>query len=160
MTDFNDMYLLAGSEVLSRDFNDLASFYSDFHKDVHGVRPHYMDMALCACDYPDHASLVEAMSHLDRLVQGLQDYMTAMKSTFEGREQLRSEGWHIEETDPQYMAAYAEAEALRAAERARMEYECSWEYHIELQEAEFAAKTEKAEDDLHSHFYNKYEARV
>ena len=100
MTEMNE-YLLAGSEVLSREFNDLASFYSDFHKDVYGVRPR--SMTLCACDYPDHASLVEAMGHLDRLVQGLQDYMTAMKSTFEGRETLRSEGWHIEETDPSYV---------------------------------------------------------
>jgi len=156
MSDYKDMYLLAGSEKLSREFNDLGSFYSDFHKDVYGYRPR--SMALCACDYPDHASLVEAMSHLDRLTRDLQDYMEARKSTFEGRETLRSEGWHIEETDPQYIAAAAENEALRAAERARMEYECSWEYHIELQESEFAAKAEKAEDDLHSHFYNKYEA--
>ena len=100
MTEMNE-YLLAGSEVLSREFNDLASFYSDFHKDLYGVRPR--SIALCASAYPDHASLVEAMSHLDRLVQGIQDYMTAMKSTFEGRETLRSEGWHIEETDPSYV---------------------------------------------------------
>jgi hypothetical protein len=84
-------YLLVGSEVLSREFNDLGSFYSDFHKDVHGTRPRHM--ALCACDYPDHESLVEAMSHLERLVRGLKDFMESMKSTFEGREQLRSEGW-------------------------------------------------------------------
>ena len=72
MTEMNE-YLLAGSEVLSREFNDLASFYSDFHKDLYGVRPR--SIALCASAYPDHASLVEAMSHLDRLVQGIHDYM-------------------------------------------------------------------------------------
>ena len=94
----NDKYLLAGSEVLSREFNDLGSFYSDFHKDVHGTRPRHM--ALCASAYPDHESLVDAYGHLERLVQGLQDYLTAMKATFQGREQLRDEGWQIEETDP------------------------------------------------------------
>jgi len=154
--DLNDMYLLAGSEELSREFNDMSSDYSDFYKEIHGVRPRHM--ALCADAYESHEALVEAMSHLQRLVQGLEDYMDSMKSTFEGREELREQGWHIQETDPQYMAAYAEAEARRAAERARMEYECSWEYHQEQQAKAAAAKAEKAEDDLHSHFYNKYEA--
>ena len=66
-----DRYLLVGSEDLSREFNDLADYYSDFHKEVYGFRPR--TLALCACDYPDHKSLVEAMSHLERLVDGLQD---------------------------------------------------------------------------------------
>jgi len=95
MTEMNDMYLLVGSEVLSREFNDLGDFYSDFHKDVHGTRPRHM--ALCADAYPDHESLVEAMSHLERLVRGLKDFVESMKSTFEGREQLRSEGWRVDE---------------------------------------------------------------
>jgi len=155
MTDLRDMYLLAGSEELSREFNDLGSDYSDFYKEVHGVRPRFM--ALCACDYPDHASLVEAKSHLERLLDGLHDYMDATRSTFEGRERLRDDGWLIEETDPQYMAAYAEGEARRKAERARMEYECSYEYHLEQEALRAKAEAEKAEDDLHSHYYNKYE---
>lgn len=155
MTEMNE-YLLAGSEVLSREFNDLASFYSDFHKDVHGVRPR--SMALCACDYPDHASLVEAMSHLDRLVQGLQDYMTAMKSTFEGRESLRSEGWYIEETDPSYVSLAAESQALRDAHNARMEYECSWEYHQEMASRAEEAKREELEDDTEFWYWRKHEA--
>jgi hypothetical protein len=156
MSDYKDMYLLAGSEVLSREFNDLAAFYSDFHKDVYGYRPRHM--ALCADRYESHEALVEAMSHLDRLVQGLQDYLTAMKSTFEGREQLRSEGWHIEETDPQYMSAAAENEALRAAERARMEYECSWEYHQEKAERAEEAKREELEDATEFWYWRKHEA--
>ena len=66
----NTKYLLVGSEELSREFNDLAGYYSDFHKDVWGFRPR--SIALCACDYPDHQSLVEAMSHLKRLVDGVE----------------------------------------------------------------------------------------
>ena len=67
---YENEYLLVGSEDLSREFIDLAGFYSDFHKEVYGFRPR--TLALCACDYPDHKSLVEAMSHLERLVDGLQ----------------------------------------------------------------------------------------
>ena len=67
--NYENEYLLVGSEALSREFNDLADYYSDFHKDVYGVRPRMM--ALCACDYPDHQSLVEAMSLLKRLVDGI-----------------------------------------------------------------------------------------
>ena len=156
MTDFNDMYLLVGSEELSREFNELGSFYSDYHKDVWGVRPRHM--ALCACDYPSHEALVEAMSHLRRCVDGLEDYMVSMKSSFEGREELREQGWHIEETDPQYMAAYAEAEARRAAERARMEYECSWEYHQEMAARAEEAKREELEDATEAWYWRKYEA--
>ena len=113
-----DPYLLAGSEELSREFNDLASMYSDFHKELHGFRPR--TMALCASDYPNHAALVEAMSHLQCLDDGLRHYMESMKQTFEGREQLREGGWLIEETDPQYIAAAAESAVLRKAEIARM----------------------------------------
>jgi len=152
----NDLYLLAGSEVLSREFNDLAAFYSDYHKELHGYRPR--DMALCACHYPDHASLVEAMSHLQRRVDGLGDYMMSMESTFEGREELREQGWHIEETDPLYLEAAARSEALRKAERDRIAYECSYEYHVEQEAARAKAAAEKAEDALHAHYYNKYEA--
>jgi len=152
MTEMNE-YLLAGSEVLSREFNDLASFYSDFHKDLYGVRPR--SIALCASAYPDHASLVEAMSHLDRLVQGIHDYMTAMKSTFEGRETLRSEGWHIEETDPSCVSLAVESQALRDAHNARM---CSWEYHQEMASRTDAAKREDLEDDTEFWYWRKHEA--
>lgn len=80
MTNLNDMYLLAGSEELSRKFNELASMYSDFHKDVHGVRPRHM--ALCADRYKSHEALAEAYSRLCRLYDGLNDYVTAVRSTF------------------------------------------------------------------------------
>lgn len=66
MFDFENAYLLAGSEELSREFNSLGSYYSDVHKEVYGFRP--SGMSLCACDYPDHQSLVEAMERLKRTV--------------------------------------------------------------------------------------------
>lgn len=77
-------YLLVGSEDLSREFNDLADIYSDLHKDVYGMRPR--DMALCACDYPDHQSLVEAMSHLKRRFDGV---VAASKEEFARQERIQ-----------------------------------------------------------------------
>jgi hypothetical protein len=70
--DYRDMYLLAGSEELSQEFNELASIYSDLYKDVYGFRPRAM--ALCACDYPSHDALFESMSHLRRMMDGLNAY--------------------------------------------------------------------------------------
>jgi hypothetical protein len=156
MTDFNDMYLLAGSEELSREFNELAGYYSDYYKEIHGFRPRHM--ALCADAYKSHRALVEAMNHLKRLCDGLSDYMNAMQETFEGREELRSYGWHLPpETDPELAAKSAAAQAERDALRARMEYECSWEYHLEQQVQAAKAKAEQEEDDLQSWYYDKYE---
>ena len=143
-----DSFLLAGSEELSREFNNLGDDYSDFYKDLHGFRPR--GMALCACDYPNHEALVEAMSHLRRLVDGLHNYFNTLKSTFDGREELRSQGWFIEETDPQYISAAAELAAQRRAVIDRMVYECSPEYHAEQQ-------AEREANDLESYLYNKYE---
>ena len=59
-----DNYLLAGSEELSRKFNDLASFYSDFHKDVYGTRPRYMAMVAEAYDSEDAAQMRAAACRL------------------------------------------------------------------------------------------------
>lgn len=69
MVDFDSMFLLAGSEDLSREFNSLGSYYSDFHKEVYGFRPR--GMSLCACDYADRQSLVEAMAILKNAVDEL-----------------------------------------------------------------------------------------
>ena len=66
---YENEYLLVGSEKLSREFNALGDFYSDFYKEIYGVRPR--SMALCADEYHSHADLEEAYSHLRRLVDGL-----------------------------------------------------------------------------------------
>ena len=66
----NDSYLLAGAEDLSREFNDLASFYSDFHKEVIGFRPRHM--MLCACDYSNEFELFAAFGALKSYVADLE----------------------------------------------------------------------------------------
>lgn len=54
---------------------------SDFHKDVYGFRPRYSH------DLDD----AEVMSEWDRISW----YFQEMKSTVEGRERLRREGWQV-----------------------------------------------------------------
>ena len=71
-----DNYLLVGSEDLSREFNDVASFYSEYHKEVYGFRPRHM--ALCACDYADEASLREAFATLKQLVAQVEEAAPAI----------------------------------------------------------------------------------
>ena len=88
-------YILVGEETLSEEFNSLAQYYSDFYKDVYGMRPR--GMALVASAYPDRAALLEATSHVRRGIDGLVDYLDAMKSTPEGRAQLRDEGWVVDD---------------------------------------------------------------
>jgi hypothetical protein len=70
MNEMNDSYLLAGAEDLSREFNDLASFYSDFYKEVYGSRPRHM--MLCACDYSNEFELYAALGALRSYVSDLE----------------------------------------------------------------------------------------
>lgn len=74
MTNWNDY-----------DTEKLASIYSDYHKDVHGVRP------LC-WTYTDRVALISGLESLDL-------HMANMKATPEGRERLREEGWHVDQED-------------------------------------------------------------
>ena len=90
---FNDLYLLPGSEELSREYNDLASYYSDFHKDLYGYRAR--NIIGCADRFGGHNEMVEGMSHLRRLMDGLKASFDAMKATDTGRAQLRAEGWVV-----------------------------------------------------------------
>ena len=63
------------------DTEELASYFSDYHKDVHGVRPRWVD-------YTDRVAVIGGIESLDR-------YMEWMKSTPEGLERLREEGWSV-----------------------------------------------------------------
>lgn len=72
MTDYSDY-----------DTEELASYFSDYYKDVHGVRPRWID-------HTDRVAIIDGIQSLDR-------YMDNMKSTPEGRAFLRSEGWVVEE---------------------------------------------------------------
>lgn len=64
-----DNYLLAGAEALSEKFNDAASVYSDFHKDVYGFRPR--QIAMCACDYDNAEQLAEALAYVEEQIARL-----------------------------------------------------------------------------------------
>lgn len=63
------------------DTDELASTYSDYHKDVHGVRPRWID-------HTDRVALLAGLDALD-------SYMDTLRSTPAGRAFLRSEGWSI-----------------------------------------------------------------
>lgn len=62
---------------------ELASYFSDYYKDVHGVRPRWID-------HNDRRAVVYGIQALDR-------YMEMMKSTPQGRRALRDEGWVVDE---------------------------------------------------------------
>jgi hypothetical protein len=64
---------------------ELASIFSDYHKDVHGMRPRWID-------HTDRTVLLLQLESLDA-------HMATMKSTPEGREQLRADGWHAPEPE-------------------------------------------------------------
>jgi hypothetical protein len=67
---------------------ELQGYFSDFHKDYYGMRPRFATPE----QWRDR-------SWLESQINAIHDAMDAMKKTFSGREQLRSEGWHIEESD-------------------------------------------------------------
>lgn len=94
MTDFDSIY----SDKYKMSYNDLTDYLSDFHKAVFGYR--------LRC-YGDPLDVVEA--HLDSVYA----YMDRMKETFEGRQELRDDGWVIEEEDPELQAKADEAQRLR-----------------------------------------------
>ena len=58
---------------------ELAQTFSDYHKDVHGWRPRYVR--------PDDRS--ELLHQLNRL----DEFMEYMKSSPQGKEVLKNEGW-------------------------------------------------------------------
>jgi hypothetical protein len=59
--------------------DELAGIFSDYYKDVHGIRPRWID-------HTDRGVLMAGLTALD-------DYMAHMRSTPEGREELREQGW-------------------------------------------------------------------
>jgi len=78
---------------MAREFTDfsveeLQGYYSDFHKDLNGFRPRGATEEQC-----------NSKQFLVTQINSLHDQMDLLKQTFEGREQLREQGWIIEETD-------------------------------------------------------------
>jgi hypothetical protein len=72
------------------DFNveELQGYYSDFHKDFYGFRPRGASL-----EQWDSKEFLVAQINM------IHDQMDMLKETFAGREQLREQGWVIEETD-------------------------------------------------------------
>ncbi len=63
--------------------DEIGNYFSDYYKEVHGHRPRWIS-------YNDRTALMIATIDLE-------NYMARMKSTKEGRNHLREEGWYIEE---------------------------------------------------------------
>jgi len=72
-------------ETMSTD--EIGGMFSDWYKDTHGSRPRFVD-------FNDREELI-------RQCELLRSYHDKMQETFEGREQLREDGWMIQETDPE-----------------------------------------------------------
>lgn len=72
-------------ETMSTD--EIGGMFSDWYKDTHGSRPRFVD-------FNDREELI-------RQCELLRSYHDKMQETFEGREQLREDGWFIQETDPE-----------------------------------------------------------
>jgi hypothetical protein len=67
---------------------ELQGYFSDFHKDYYGFRPRFAT--------PEQWRDRE---WLESSINAIHDAMDAMKKTHSGREQLRAEGWVIDEAD-------------------------------------------------------------
>jgi hypothetical protein len=67
---------------------ELQGYFSDFHKDYYGFRPRFAT--------PEQW---RNRSWLESSINAIHDAMDAMKKTFSGREQLRAEGWVVDEAD-------------------------------------------------------------
>jgi hypothetical protein len=70
------------------DVEQLQSYLSDFHKDFFGFRPRYAT--------PEQW---RSREYLEASINAIHDAMDAMKKTFSGREELRANGWVIDETE-------------------------------------------------------------
>jgi cephalosporin-C deacetylase-like acetyl esterase len=78
---------------MARKFTDfsaeeLQGYYSDFHKDFYGFRPRGATEEQWA-----------SKEFLVAQINLLHNQMDQLKETFEGREQLREQGWIIKEPD-------------------------------------------------------------
>jgi len=67
---------------------ELQGYFSDFHKDYYGFRPRFAT--------PEQWRDRE---WLESSINAIHDAMDAMKKTYSGREQLRAEGWVVDEAE-------------------------------------------------------------
>ena len=98
---------------MAREFKDfsveeLQGYYSDFHKDLNGCRPRFAT-----------ENQLMSKQYLVTQINLLHNQMDQLKETFDGREQLREQGWIIDETD----VALAQQAVWLAQEREREQAE-------------------------------------
>lgn len=67
---------------------ELQSYFSDFHKDFFGFRPRYAT--------PEQW---RSREYLEASINAIHNTMDKMKETYEGRQELRSQGWVVDESD-------------------------------------------------------------
>lgn len=97
------------SEVISKEeeLNRLQGEFSDYHKDYYGYRPRF--------------GTSEEWNNPNWLKEQMERISSAFKKqeeTFEGRQQLREEGWCLaDETDPALLKLQKEAEEQRKQRR-------------------------------------------
>ncbi len=98
---------------MAREFTDfsveeLQGYYSDFYKDLNGFRPRGAT-----------EEQWNSKQYLVFQINSLHDQIDQLKETFEGREQLREQGWIIEEPN----AELAQQASWLAQEREREQAE-------------------------------------
>jgi hypothetical protein len=67
---------------------ELQSYLSDFHKDFFGFRPRYAT--------PEQW---RSREYLEASINAIHNTMDTMKKTFSGREELRANGWIVDEAE-------------------------------------------------------------
>jgi hypothetical protein len=67
---------------------ELQGYFSDFHKDYYGMRPRFATPE----QWRDRA-------WLEASINAIHDTLDNMKKTFKGREELRRQGWVVDETE-------------------------------------------------------------
>jgi hypothetical protein len=79
------------NHLLTLSVDELQGYFSDFHKDFYGFRPRHL---ISDSQWRNRDYLIAQINQIH-------DVMDSMKETFSGREELRQNGWVIEETDPE-----------------------------------------------------------
>ncbi len=68
----------------------LQGYFSDFHKEFYGIRPRFATVE----QWRDREWLIES-------INSIHNALDKMKETFAGREELRAQGWVIDEVEPE-----------------------------------------------------------
>jgi len=80
---------MSQNHLANLSVEELQGYYSDFHKDFYGFRPRGFGTPE---DWRDRTWLEEQINAIHLV-------MDSMKTTFAGREELRANGWVVEETN-------------------------------------------------------------